>query len=596
MNFFDSLGKFIHETYINTAELQRQLKGFTAVDTTLARLGLDVYETNNQTKKQQLDKQILWTIQERNNTFDRIDRISRHHIANKIKDIIISDGFNDINNGNTLFIKYNDTEDPDKSKLFTDEIMKMIKRTNFLDILRDAIYSEGLDYGELFLSKVEEPGRGIIEIIDDIDLRQHVAIYSKSNLLGAVRLNPKSKQKVLSGYWIPEKDIAHFMLNYKRRNLEIKVGKDLQKLDVIIKEKIRCAAPILEPVIDLIIQYNQLESISTAVELARAIQPILLGVAVSPEQDLSKVTNQLRNWSMALNKNKNNIINNLDSIDVKTLLQQMNSVELIPYSAEDNTNAMSQIKLDYGDNNLSEKINDLRKVIALAVGVPEQYISTSTYMGQKDTKEDTIQTNPCYSMMLSRIQQLLAKGIREVCYSDLKAKFCSSENVLKRTVEKEKIEVIFKSCTNLNDRLENENMMLRAETMSSLLAVIDNVAGSPHLPIKVKPEKFIKMWREQLRNNIHIRDMFEMMTTSEHEQNREDAGFEPNTEPKLPTKVVSTPNTSQDNQQTKDKDVVDANNADAVRERNSEIAKNDRKRAKAENDGKDSDKVRDIFG
>ena len=587
MNFFDSIGRFIHETYINTTELQRQLKGFTAVDTPLSRLGIDVYETNNQTKKQQLDKQILWTLQERNATFDRIDRVSRHHIATTIKDIIISDGFNDINNGNTLFLKYNDSEDKEKSQLYTDEIMKMIKKTNFLDILRDAIYSEGLDYGELFLSKVEEPGKGIIEIVDDVDLRQHVAIYSKSNLLGAVKINTKSKQKVLSGDWIPEKKIAHFMLNYRRRNLEIKVGKDLEKLNVLIKEKIRCAAPILEPVIDLILQYNQLESISTAIELARAIQPILLGVAISPEQDITKVTDQLRNWSLALNKNKNNIINNLDSIDVKTLLQQMNSVELIPYSAEDSTNAMSQIKLDYGDNNLSEKINDLRKIIALAVGIPEQYISTSTYMGQKDTKEDTIQTNPRYSMMLSRIQQLLAKGIREVCYSHLKSKFCSPESVLRRTVEKEKIEVIFKSCTNLNDRLENENMMLRAETMGSLLAVIDNVAGSPHLPIKVKPEKFIRMWQEQLRNNPHIRDMFELMTTSEHEQNREDAGFEPNTEPKLPTKTVVTTN---------DPLAQDANNADATRKRNSQIAKTDRKRAKAENDGDDSDKIRDVFG
>ena len=54
MNFFDSIGRFIHETYINTTELQRQLKGFTAVDTPLSRLGIDVYETNNQTKKQQL--------------------------------------------------------------------------------------------------------------------------------------------------------------------------------------------------------------------------------------------------------------------------------------------------------------------------------------------------------------------------------------------------------------------------------------------------------------------------------------------------------------------------------------------------------------
>lgn len=579
MNLFDSFGRFIHETYINTAELQRQLKGFVAVDTPLSRMGYDVYETNIQSKKQQLDKQILWTLQERNNTFDRIDRISRHHIANNIKDIIISDGFNDINNGNTLFLKYNDSEDSDKSKLYTDEIMRMIKRTNFLDILRDAIYSEGLDYGELFLSKVEEPGKGIIEIIDDVDLRQHIAIYSKSNLLGAVKINPKSKQKVLSGDWIPEKEIAHFMLNYQRRNLEIKVGKDFEKLNVLIKEKIRCASPILEPVVDLITQYNQLESISTAIEISRAIQPILLGVAVSPEQDLTKVTDQLRNWSAALNKNKNNIINNLDSIDVKTLLQSMNSVELIPYSAEDNTNAMNQIKLDYGNNNLSEKINDLRKTIALAVGVPEQYISTSTYMGQKDTKEDTIQTNPRYSMMLSRIQQLLAKGIREVCYSHLKSKYCSSESVLKRTVDKDKIEVIFKSCTNLNDRLENENMMLRAETMGSLLSVIDNVAGSPHLPIKVKAEKFIRMWQEQLRNNPHIRDMFELMSTAEFEQNREDNNLEPNTEPKLPTKTVVTNNLEY---------------ADETRKRNSELAKVDRKKAKAENDG--DDKIRDVFG
>ena len=585
MNIFDSLGNFIHESYMNTAELQRQLKGFVAVDTRLANIGIDVYETNMQTKKQQLDKQILWTLQQRNNAFDRVDKISRHHLANTIKDIIISDGFNDINNGNTLFLKYNDSEDQDKSKLFTEEIMKMIKRTNFLDILRDAIYSEGLDYGELFLSKHVEPGKGIIEITDDVDLRQHVAIYSKANLLGAVKLNTKSKQKVLSGDWIPESKIAHFMLNYRRIPLEIKVGKDFNKLNVLIKEKIRCAVPLLEPVVDLIIQYNQLEQIRTAIEISRAIQPILLGVAVSPEQDLTKVTDQLRNWSAALNKNKNNILNNLDTIDVRTLLQNMNSVELIPYSAEDNTNAMSQIKLDYGDNNLSEKINDLRKTIALAVGVPEQYISTSTYMGQKDTKEDTIQTNPRYSMMLSRIQQLLAKGIREVCYSHLKAKFASSENILRREVEKDKIEVIFKSCTNLNDRLENENMMLRAETMGSLLNVIDNVAGSPHLPIKVRADKFIRMWQEQLRNNPHIRDIFTLMTTVEHEQNRQDAGLDANTEPKLPTKTVIS--------QT-DPNVEKAEQEAETRKKNSEIAATSRKRAKAENKGED--KIRSVFG
>lgn len=582
MNFFDVVGKFIHEAYINTAELQRQLKGFHAIDTPLSYIGADVYQTNMQTKKQQLDKQIQWTIQQRNASFDRVDKIARHHIATTIKDIIISDGFNDINNGNTLFLKYTDPDDSEKSQMYTEEIMKMIKKTGFLDMLRDAIYCEGLDYGELFLSKVVKPGKGIIDIVDDIDLRQHVAIYSKGDLLGAVRLNTKSKQKIIAGDWIPEEEIAHFMLNYRRIPLEIKVGKDFEKLDVLIKEKIRCALPILDPVVDLILQYNQLEQISTAIEISRAIQPILLGVAISPEQDITKVTKQLQDWSAALNKNKNNVINNLDTIDVQSLLQSMNTVELVPYSAEDNTNAMSQIKLDYGDNNLAEKINNLRKTIALAVGVPEQYVSTSTYMGQKDTKEDTIQTNPRYSMMLSRIQQLLAKGIREVCYSHLKNKFCTKDSVLKRTVEKERIEVIFKSCTNLNDRIENENMLLRAETMGSLLAVIDNVAGSPNLAVKAKPEKFMKMWQEQLRNNPDVRDMFEVMTTSEHEQQREDNDLEPNTEPKLPTKTVVKNNTPEQQ----------ADMAAQAREKNSEKARENRKVAKALNDGDD---IRDVL-
>ena len=46
MNIFDSFGNFIHEAYINTTELRRQLKGFYAVDTPLSRMGLDVYEIN----------------------------------------------------------------------------------------------------------------------------------------------------------------------------------------------------------------------------------------------------------------------------------------------------------------------------------------------------------------------------------------------------------------------------------------------------------------------------------------------------------------------------------------------------------------------
>lgn len=584
-NILDTAGRWVNETFIDTAEMRRQLKGFRAVDTPMSMLGLDTYETNTNSKKQQLDKQVQWTLKERNNLFAKIDSIAEHHIARKIRDVIISDGFNEVNNSNELFIKYTDNEDPEKAEMFTEDIRKMIRRTGFLEILRDNIFSEGFRYGELFLSKTMEPGRGVIEVVDDIELRDHLAIYSKANLLGAIRLQTGKRTSVLDGDFIPADKIAHFMLNYERKNLHITIGnKNYEKMRALIKEKIRFASPILEPVVDLIKQYNQLEQISAAIELARAIQPILLGVGVSPEQDIGKISKQLQDWSNALNKNKNSVINNMQSdlISEITLLKNMQTIELIPYDVENNANAMRQIQLNYGDTNLTEKINDVRKTIAMAVGIPEQYISTSTYNGQKDTKEDTIQTNPCYSMMLSRIQILLAKGIRDFAYDHLRTKYSTEDGILKRDIDKDKIEVIFQSSTNLNDRLENESMMLRGEMMSSLLNVIDSTAGSPNIQVKANTDHFLDMWRDQFRNNPSVRDIFEKQTAEDIQVQRSDLDLPDITTTNVPTMNLPVPADSEE----------DANQIE--RDRKSEESKKKRMMDKAENDG--DDPIRGLLG
>ena len=590
-NFINSAGQWINETFIDTTELRRQLKGFHAVDTPLSRLGLDIYETNNQSKKQQLDKQIFWTLRDRNILFNRIDAIADHHIAKKIRDVIISDGFNEVNNSNEFFVKYTDNENPEKAEMFTEDIRQMIRRTGFLEILRDNIFSEGFKYGELFLSKKGENGRGIIEVVDDIELRDHIAIYSKANFLGAVRLKQgRRSASVLDGDFIPASQIAHFMLNYERKNLHITVGgKNYEKMQQIIKEKIRCASPILEPVIDLIKQYNQLEVISGAIELARAIQPILLGVGVSPEQDLGKITKQLQDWSNALNKNKNSVLNSIQSdlINQETLLKNMNTIELVPYDVENNANAMRQIMLNYGETNLIEKINDIRKTIAMAVGIPEQYISTTTYNGQKDTKEDTIQTNPCYSMMLSRIQILIAKGIKDFAYDHLRVKYSNEAGVLKRDIDRDKIEVIFQSSTNLNDRLENESMMLRGEMMSSLLSVIDSVAGSPNVQVKVITDNFLDMWRDQFRSNPSVRDIFAKQTAEDIKIQRGDLDLPDTTTSTLPKIEVPV-------QAETPEEVPNSDTKEDARERKSEQAEKERNMKKAENDG--DDPIRGLLG
>ena len=176
---------------------------------------------------------------------------------------------------------------------------------------------------------------------------------------------------------------------------------------------------------------------------------------------------------------------------------------------------------------------------------------------------------------------MLAKGIRELVYSHLKAKYSTAEGIAKRTIDKDRIDVIFKSCTNLNDRLENENMMLRAETMSGLLAVIDSIAGSPNIPIKVAPEQFVDMWHDQMRNNPPVRDMFKLMTPEEVDQLRADNGMDiANSGNKLPTKIIPPAEGNSNSEEELDK-------AQKERDRKSKQAAQDRKDAKRENDGDD---------
>ena len=89
------------------------------------------------------------------------------------------------------------------------------------------------------------------------------------------------------------------------------------------------------------------------------------------------------------------------------------------------------------------------------------------------------------------------------------------DGILSRVIDKEKIEVLFKSSTNLNDKLEDERLMMKAENMSSMLNVIETIAGSANIPAKVKGDEFIEYWKAQMEKDPHMRNMFEMMTEEE---------------------------------------------------------------------------------
>lgn len=512
-NFFDKIGNYINEAVVNAsnANIYKQLSSWHVVDKPVAG-----YQTNQVGKpKKSLEIQAANSLFTRNMNFDKIDYLQRSHLASSIKEIIISEGFCELGNNSSITVKYTDDENKEKAKMFNESIQRMLKRTKFLDILEECIVNEGMSYSEIFLTTKFERGRGLVRVDDDLDIREHIALYRNTDFVGALEFKIEGKNNAVGKKFINPEFISHFMLNYEK--IPVKLAKNFVE-KYKLPEKIRVAKPLLLDVVELILQYDILEKLSSAIEINQATQPIFMGIGISPDQDMGEISRNLQEWSNVLNKNKNNVINSLETLDVSQLLQYMQQIELVPYSQDEGTNTMRQIQVNYKDSNLTDKINNLRKIIAQAVGIPESYLATMTYQGAKDTKEDALHTNPRFSRMLTKIQQLIAKGIRDVIYKHLKFQYSNAEGVCTRKIDKDNIEVLFDSATNLNSRLENENMILNAQAMSDLLGMVDGVATSQNIHVKVETKNFLNLWKKEFAKLPEVRDIFVEMTEEEIEE------------------------------------------------------------------------------
>ena len=515
-NFFDKIGNYINEAVVNAsnANIYRQLASWHTVDKPVAG-----YQMNQVGKpKKSLEIQAANSLFTRNMNFDKIDYLQRSHLASSIKEIIISEGFCELGNNSSITVKYTDDENKEKAKMFNESIQRMLKRTKFLDILEECIVNEGMSYSEIFLTTKFERGRGLVRVDDDLDIREHIALYRNTDFVGALEFKIEGKNNAVGKKFINPEFISHFMLNYEK--IPVKLAKNFVE-KYKLPEKIRVAKPLLLDVVELILQYDILEKLSSAIEINQATQPIFMGIGISPDQDMGEISRNLQEWSNVLNKNKNNVINSLETLDVSQLLQYMQQIELVPYSQDEGTNTMRQIQVNYKDSNLTDKINNLRKIIAQAVGIPESYLATMTYQGAKDTKEDALHTNPRFSRMLTKIQQLIAKGIRDVIYKHLKFQYSNAEGVCTRKIDKDNIEVLFDSATNLNSRLENENMILNAQAMSDLLGMVDGVATSQNIHVKVETKNFLNLWKKEFAKLPEVRDIFVEMTEEEIEEQQE---------------------------------------------------------------------------
>jgi hypothetical protein len=140
-----------------------------------------------------------------------------------------------------------------------------------------------------------------------------------------------------------------------------------------VPENIRIGKSVIYPVLSSLRKLNTLEVTSLAMELKRVLAPILVSVDMDPKTDSQDITDLVDKYEGILNT-VNSEAENIDTFSISDIMHIASRVRVLPRMGDGKGN-IEQIKFDFDNTDLNNRINDIRKNIAMGVGVPSFYLS-----------------------------------------------------------------------------------------------------------------------------------------------------------------------------------------------------------------------------
>jgi hypothetical protein len=457
--------------------------------------------------KEQIIGQINTTFDDRANLLRELRNVRYNEIVQTILSFLVKDGFSSISDDSFLVVNYKPTEERN-SKIddeIREEIDNFITKQDIVGLCRDII-EDWMYYGEYFLRTRVVSGKGIVEIIDDCSLDEYMAFYKGRELDSFWRYNQKrEKYESYDKY-----DLTHFCLDNSRLRLSVETKESIQE----IPEYIRMGKSVIFPVLTSLKKLNALEVTSLATELKRVMAPILVSVNVNPDQDSQYLTEIIDKYENILNDMNANA-RNIDNLSLEDVLQLATPFKVIPKFA-DEKGAIEQIKFEYDNSDLNNRINDVRKNIAMAVGVPSFYLS---YGDQMLGKNEMLKVYSSYAKKLVSLQTSFGNGIKSILYKHLYHK--------EYYVNMNDIDVKFKSIVNVDFFDDLEIMLGAVGALKDLFAVIEQISASDQFGIVADDEKIIDFYNTFMASFPNLQGIFKLYANGNKKPKVSEVPLEP---------------------------------------------------------------------
>jgi len=433
----------------------------------------------------QILRQLSTTLENRGTLIQQLRKTNESELVQALLANLVNDAFSSISDDSFLSVEYcgDSGKDSRIDERVQKEIDKFCKKHDIAGLARDIVPDWMLE-GEYFLRTKVVQGQGIVEIIDDCDTENCMGLYKGRELSSFMRHNPKiGKFELLDCH-----ELSHFVLDGSKIRVKVELPDDIQNLP----KSIRMGKSVIYPVLTSIKKLQTLETTSLAMELKRVMAPILVSVDIPADTDNQYITDIIDKYENYLN-DINTEATYTDNMSVADSLQSASRIKVIPNHA-DGKGAITQIRFDYDNSDLNNRINDIRKGIAMSMGVPSFYLS---YGDQLLGKTDMLKVYSAYARKLVGIQTSFGEGIKNLIYKHL-------IHTGNHFPIKNNIKVKFKSVTNL-DILDDIDVMVATMTaLRDCFNLLGEVSASDQFQVEVDNDKIIGIFNMFTSSFPHI--------------------------------------------------------------------------------------------
>jgi len=477
------------------------------------RFKSDIINMADQQNARDLNTKVVQYALSRNVYYQTLTKYRRNWVVEAIYDTLSNDILLDNTSNDTIKIEIDGRED------LAEEAEKLFQKLNIIEIL-NSILDDLIHYGSYSLRPLVYPKRGVVDLIDDYEPYQVLALTDSKNIpvmyfvsddyLSGQLYNQEEVDSYYSNYQNKRKIKYH----YKSTSELLYFGLDLSFTKIYLDSeetegvkdsapvssfksnlpktlKIRTSRSFIFNVIDKLQDILMMDKLNTMKSIGDTLTPTVLGIPLPDNYDADQSINIVNRYDSLLNSNIDNM-SDFTFSNYSAMFRELSRIKVVPVVGERSSPTQLDTRQKEILSNTENELTALKNLLN-SLGIPVEI-----FFGEEEHKT-VLKNNIRYAKKVKRIQKNISRTLSRLLMIHFRNKY---DDYMLKDLNESDIKITLRNNTNIDEMEDLESQDLTVSSLNSSIEILnsieDLIANSDY---EIDNNVIIEVFKERLSNS-----------------------------------------------------------------------------------------------